>query len=249
MRKHLRPHNSFMDNNDSQKRVSLIVPVFNEENTLSKVLDEALRTSISEIVVVNDGSFDRSGIIMQKYAQKDQRIVLVTHKNNQGVGASRRSGIKRAEGNILCFFDADIKNPSASTIEKIYDPIQKNKADFVIAAFQNFGRVTELTAKPLLVTCFPDLAWLRQPISGQFAARRAFLYPERIEDGNAMLGILIDAYLNGARIQEVDIGVIEHSKRIDIIKKGQAIAECRACIKRFLESNSSLTFYRKEYQR
>lgn len=234
---------------DNSQKVSLIIPVFNEENTLGDVLSEALRTSVAEVVVIDDGSIDCSGAIARECMRKDERIVLVTHERNQGVGSSRRNGIEQAKGEILCFFDADIKNSSAVAIEALYRPIQEGSADFVIAAFENYGRVTELTAKPLLATCFPGLAWLRQPISGQFAAKRAFLYPERIENGNAMLGILVDAYLNGACIQEADIGIIEHSKRIDAIKQRQAIAECRACIKRFLESNSSLTFYRKEYQK
>jgi len=107
-----------------------------------------------------------------------------------------------------------------------------------MASFDNVGRVTELTAKPLLAVCFPALAHLSQPISGQFAARKKFLFPDRIEDGNTMLGILIDAYCAGARILEADIGHLEHAKRELAIKQRQAIAECASCIKRFIESNT-----------
>ena len=121
-------------------------------------------------------------------------------------------------------------------IESLYEPILKKQADFVLASFENDGRITELVAKPLLAVCFPELLFLDQPLSGQFSSRREFLFPQRIENGNGMLGIVLDAYLQNARITQIPIGKLLHTKRDIEIKKKQAQAECRACLLRFLES-------------
>ena len=212
---------------------TLVFPVYNEAANLPSVLRVALGTNAAEIIVVDDGSTDGTGSIVRAFAAHDPRIRGVRHAVNQGVGASRRDGIHAAEEGTVVFFDADITTLTPRVIESLYEPIASNEADFAIAAFENEGRVTELTAKPLLATCFPELSSLQQPISGQFAARRQFLFPDHIE--NAMLGILIDAHLHGARIVEVDIGVLEHGHRPLPVKQRQAIAECRACLRRYRE--------------
>jgi glycosyltransferase involved in cell wall biosynthesis len=164
---------------------------------------------------------------------------LIKQKENKGVGQARKTGIEKSSSPILLFFDTDIANITSQMMKKVVEPILKDEADFVMAAFENEGRVTELTAKPLLKVCFPELAYLRQPISGQFAAKREFLFPHRIE--NSMLSILIDAYLAGARITEVDIGLIEHNHHQIDIKKKQAFYACQSCIKRFVEQNNSFS--------
>ncbi len=217
--------------------ISLVIPVFNEAQTLPGVLRSAISTKVDEIIVVDDGSTDASCSIARSLAATDQRITIVRNASNRGVGATRARGIQQSKGEIVVFIDSDIQNPSPQMITSLYAPILESKADFVLASFTNMGRVTELTAKPLLTVCFPALSFLNQPISGQFAIKRQFLFPERIEQGNAMLGVVLDAYLAGARISEIDIGEIDHSKREMNIKKQQAIAECRACITRFVEYN------------
>lgn len=219
-------------------KISLIVPVFNEAKTLARVLGVATASQIDEILVIDDGSTDTSFKVAGSFSNSDSRIRVIRNRKNLGAGATRSRGIRQSTGGVIVFTDSDIQNPSVAMIKKMYEPIIKNEADFSIASFNNIGRVTELMAKPLLSVCFPELSLLNQPISGQFASKRKFLFPERIEKGNAMLGIVLDAYLSGARMTEVDIGLIRHSKRSIEIKKKQAIAECQACIKRFLESNS-----------
>ena len=223
----------------STNTISLVIPVLNESATLRGVLDAALASGVDEIIVVDDGSSDDSCAIAEERALRSpEKIRIVKNQTIKGPGGARRTGIQKARGGILAFLDADIKNPSPRMIRPLVDPIIAGTADFVMGSFDNVGRVTELTAKPLLAVCFPALAHLSQPISGQFAAKKEFLFPDRIEDGNAMLGVLIDAYCAGARIGEANIGPLVHAKRDLPIKQQQAIAECAACIKRFIESNT-----------
>lgn len=88
--------------------VSVIIPVFNAEKTLNKCVESLLKQTFRdfELLLINDGSQDRSGDICNKYAQKDQRI-KVFHKENGGVSSARNIGLKVAKGEYIVFCDAD----------------------------------------------------------------------------------------------------------------------------------------------
>lgn len=88
--------------------VSIIVPVYNNEDVLSRCLDSILRQTCSdfELLLVNDGSTDCSSVICNEYAQKDSRI-RVFHKGNRGVSSARNLGLDNARGEWICFVDSD----------------------------------------------------------------------------------------------------------------------------------------------
>lgn len=105
--------------------LSIIVPVYNVENYLSKCLDSILNQDIAkdgyEIVVVNDGSTDRSGEIAKEYAEKHSNITLINQKN-QGLSGARNSGIRVAKGKYIQFVDSDDylePNVEKSLVEKM----------------------------------------------------------------------------------------------------------------------------------
>lgn len=93
--------------NDNIK-VSLIAPIYNVENFLSKCLDTILAQTHEnlEVILVDDGSTDSSGKIVDEYAKKDSRIRVI-HKENQGVSSARNSGLDVATGDFVCFADSD----------------------------------------------------------------------------------------------------------------------------------------------
>ena len=90
--------------------LTIIVPVYNVEQYLSKCLDSLLSQDIVadhyEIIVVNDGSTDNSLTIAEEYAQKYQNIKVITQKN-RGLGGARNTGIRHATGKFLWFVDSD----------------------------------------------------------------------------------------------------------------------------------------------
>ena len=90
-------------------KVSIVVPVFNSEKTLSKCLDSLINQTYKdiEIICVNDCSKDRSLQVLQEYASKDSRIIIVNHTENKNAGGARNSGIKEAKGSYICFVDND----------------------------------------------------------------------------------------------------------------------------------------------
>ena len=91
----------------------------------------------------------------------------------------------------------------------------RGEADFVKARFgRGGGRVTELTAKPMLKVFFPELSHYAQPLGGIIAARRSLLQSLEFENGYGVdIGLLLDAHRAGARVVEVDIGSLEHDSQ------------------------------------
>lgn len=88
--------------------VSVIIPVYNAEKHLERCLNSCLNQAYKEleIIAVNDGSCDKSGAILDRYAEMDCRIKVV-HKSNGGVGSARNKGIELSTGEWCCFIDAD----------------------------------------------------------------------------------------------------------------------------------------------
>ena len=88
--------------------VSVIVPVYNAENTLRACVDSVLAqtTSDFELILVDDGSQDTSGSICDAYAEQDVRIQVI-HQKNAGVSAARNAGMDQARGEYLLFVDSD----------------------------------------------------------------------------------------------------------------------------------------------
>lgn len=89
-------------------KISIIVPVYNVENHLTRCIDSILNQSFEkfELILVNDGSNDDSLNICKKYLNIDERIKLVS-QSNKGLSAARNTGLKYASGNYICFIDSD----------------------------------------------------------------------------------------------------------------------------------------------
>lgn len=91
------------------KRVSIVVPVYNSHATLPQCLDSLIAQTYDdlEIICVNDKSKDNSLDIIKEYQNKDSRVILVNHEENKNAGGARNSGIKAATGTYVCFVDND----------------------------------------------------------------------------------------------------------------------------------------------
>lgn len=109
--------------------ISVIVPVYNVENYLPYCLDSILQQTYEEleVILIDDGSTDRSGMICDEYAQRDKRIKLF-HKNNEGVSAARNNGLDHINGKYVTFVDSDdIIHPQL--IEVLLDTLNKYDGD------------------------------------------------------------------------------------------------------------------------
>lgn len=88
--------------------ISVIIPVYNAEKYLNRCIDSVLNQTLTniEIICINDGSTDKSLDILEKYAQQDKRIKIITQKN-KGLSAARNTGIKQANCPFIYFIDSD----------------------------------------------------------------------------------------------------------------------------------------------
>lgn len=199
---------SIKNRSSHKKKVSVVIPAYNEDKTVGGVVEAVKALDyIDEVIVVDDGSEDETA----KKAEEAGAIVI-KHPKNKGKGAAMKTGFKNSKGDIIAFIDADLRNLTPKKVDKVIKPILEGKADVTKTKFKReAGRVTELTAKPLLGFFFPELKF-DQPLSGQFAAKRSFLDKIKFEDDYGVdVGIVLDADVMGVKIKEVDIGKIQHT--------------------------------------
>ena len=117
--------------------VSIIVPVYNVETKLRRCVESLINQTFAEIeiLLVDDGSIDRSLAICQELANEDSRIRVI-HQDNQGVSVARNTGINASKSNWLMFVDSD-DWIEANTVEYMLQLVKKLKADIGVFSFIN----------------------------------------------------------------------------------------------------------------
>ncbi|HRG67715.1 MAG: HAD-IB family phosphatase [Saprospiraceae bacterium] len=190
--------------------ITVIIPALNEEETIASVVTFAKgQPQVTEVIVVDDKSLDKTVSIAQENGAK------VITSTKLGKGASMKDGILCATNDIIAFLDGDIDPYPHYTIKLMTDPILQGEVDFVKSSFnRNAGRVTELVAKPLLSIFFPALIRFNQPLSGMIAGKKSlFLQLDFRDDYGVDIGILIDMHLMNTRMREIEIGYIENKSK------------------------------------
>ena len=115
--------------------ISIIVPVYNAEKYINKCVDSILCQTFKnfELILIDDGSTDHSGIICDRYAELDDKICVI-HKENGGVSTARNIGLEHINGKYVAFCDSD-DYWKEDWLEQLYDSMQKNDADCVSGCF------------------------------------------------------------------------------------------------------------------
>jgi glycosyltransferase involved in cell wall biosynthesis len=123
-------------------KVSVIIPVYNVENHLEDCLDSVINQTLRdiEIICIDDGSTDGSLDILEKFAQKDDRIKIISQEN-QGAGAARNKGLKIAQGEYLSFLDAD-DFFELDMLEKVYEYSTEKSLEIAIYGVKTFNDKT-----------------------------------------------------------------------------------------------------------
>lgn len=191
-------------------KISVVIPAYNEEKFIEKVIKAVKKCEkIDEIIVVDNNSSDNTN----KIARENGAITVFCKR--QGKGYAMEKGIKVATGDIIAFVDGDICNYKKNFLCELLKPIVMGEADFVKASFERTGgRVTELVAKPLIELLFPKLSYLDQPLSGIMAGKANLLRKITLnKDYGVDVGILIDVYKMNAKIKQVSIGKIKNDSQ------------------------------------
>jgi hypothetical protein len=197
-----------------QLTVSLVLPALNEEKTVGAVIDAFLgplmkdHALLDEIILMDSGSSDETRTIaaargIPVYIHQQVRPDQGTHA---GKGEAMWKSLFVTTGDIVAFVDTDLANPTSALVTGLVGPLLLyERLNFIkgfyrrpIRLVNDFvevggGRVTELTARPLLNLWFPELSGFFQPLAGTIAARSSVLHALHFMTGYGVeLGHLVE---------------------------------------------------------
>jgi glycosyltransferase involved in cell wall biosynthesis len=116
--------------------ISVIVPVYNAEQHLMRCVQGILEQTYGnlEVILINDGSQDKSGTICDALAKSDDRVKVI-HKANGGASSTRNAGLDIAQGEFLTFVDSDDRIVDVDMYRQMYDHIKKTNTDICVCGF------------------------------------------------------------------------------------------------------------------
>jgi glycosyltransferase involved in cell wall biosynthesis len=156
-----------MDNDPSMPHKALIaavLPTYNEETNVGDVIQVLLDTKIlDEIVLVDDGSTDRTFDVLSQAATRDPRVRLVQHDRNKGKGEAIFSACAATSAPYLLLLDADLKNLTPGHLCALMAPILEHRADMTLGLFVGGHLITDLSH------------WLAPYLTGQRGLRADIL--------------------------------------------------------------------------
>lgn len=212
--------------------VSVVLPARDEADTVGGVvsavrplLDAGL---VDELVVLDDSSRDDTAQVAARSGAQVVSLtdVLPAYGTRTGKGNALWKGLAATEGDLLVFLDADLTGVTPDWVTGLLWPLLvEPQIEYVKACYSRplalpgspvqtgGGRVTELTARPLIGLLWPQLAGIAQPLGGEYAGRRSLLERLQFDAGYAVeLGLLVDIFgevgLEG--LAQVDLGERHH---------------------------------------
>jgi|SRR5690625_197918 len=116
--------------------ISIIVPIFNQEDNIRLCIDSVLNQSLTdfELILINNGSTDGSGEICQEYSEFDNRIIILNRDNNH-LGATRNEGISLSKGDYIVFIDCE-DFIHKEMLQVLYEQIIQHEADIALCDFE-----------------------------------------------------------------------------------------------------------------
>lgn len=230
--------------------VSVCLPARNEERTIGGIVtcivDDLVATGVvDELVVIDDQSSDSTAAIAAAAGARvvNSASILPEHGSFHGKGSALWKSLFVTRGDVITWCDSDITEFGPRFVQGIVGALLcEDRVDFAKAFYrrperekEGGGRVTELVARPLLSLFHPELAFLRQPLSGEYGGRREVLESLPFAGGYGVeIGLLID-YINrygSEGLIQVDLDERHHRNR-DLSDLGpQAMAITQAVLRR-----------------
>lgn len=214
---------------DFMRHVSVVIPALNEENTVASVVSAIQDEAPGEIIVIDADSTDDTArrarnagarVVNWQDAAPGRGVVPLP-----GKGESLWRGVAEARHDFVVFVDADLVDPPAGLVRSLAQPLANDAGLQLVkpiyrrgfhGASDGGGRVTELTAKPLLRLFFPELAHIAQPLGGEYAIRRsAALQLPFVGGFGVEAGLLIDTAekFGVPAVAQVELGTRHHRNK------------------------------------
>lgn len=215
--------------------VSVVLPAQDEAATVADVVRACAELAgelIDELVVLDGGSSDDTARLAAEAGARvhqDGAILAQEHGAPAGKGDALWRSLTVTSGDLVCFVDADIRNPSPQFVIGLLAPLLLEPEVQLVKGFYDRplapagrtepcggGRVTELCARPLINLFWPELAGVVQPLSGEYAGRRRLLEALPFVTGYGVeLGLLIDTlqHAGAEAIAQVDLHERTHAHK------------------------------------
>lgn len=190
-------------------KITVVVPAYNEEKQIAAVLDVLTKVEIvDEIIVVNDGSRDKTSEIAKSYG-----VRVIDREGNGGKGAAMKTGIESTDADIIAFIDADLIGLKPEHIENLINPLINDPDVMMTVGKFSGGRLSTDLAQAIVPS-----------ISGQRVFRREFLkgLPD-LEDAGFGVEIVIThhAKQNGFKVEEVlipEVSQVMKEEKLGVVK-------------------------------
>jgi len=220
-------------------RISVVLPARNEEATVGVLVRDLVERwvesvpLIDELVVIDSNSTDATGAVARAAGADVVAAgdVLPGHGDRPGKGEALWKSLAATTGDLVVFMDSDLLGEVSHYVPGLLAPLLTDpRVEYVKGCYTRpltvdgehrpagGGRVTELTARPLLNALWPELAGFVQPLGGEYAGRRTVLEQVPFVSGYGVeVGLLVDLLqvcgLSG--LAQVDLGVRKHSHQTD----------------------------------
>lgn len=215
------------------RRISVCLPARNEEATIGEIVGLIRRELmdrgriVDELLVVDDASTDGTAGVARRGGATvvAAASVLADHVTGPGKGQAMWKAVHVSTGDLIVFCDADVRSFSPAYVLGLVGPLLDHDDLQLVKGFYDRpldgrpgegGRVTELTARPIISMLHPHLGPLVQPLAGELAGRRAVLESVPFVSGYGVdLGLLIDvaALCGPSTLAQVDLGTRVHRNR------------------------------------
>jgi len=236
---------------DHGPTVSVCLPARDEASTIGPILEQLVPLrdgGLVEQIVVVDNSTDGTAEIARALDidVRDQEQLMPEHGAVLGKGDAMWRALPILTGDIVCFVDADSQDFGIHFVTGLVGPLLADPRIAFVKGFyrrpfrvgeltlpQGGGRVTELTARPLLNLFYPDLAAIEQPLAGEIAVRRELLERLPFMTGYGVdIALLIDAYhavgLDGLAQVDLDVRQNAHQPLRDLGPMAYAVLQAVA---------------------
>jgi|SRR5437588_2107240 len=212
--------------------ISICLPARNEARTIGPIIEALIplrdRGLVDQLVVVDDSTDDTAAIARGLGAEVHDQVELMSELGPiRGKGDAMWRSLAVLTGELICFLDADSERFGAHFAYGLLGPLITRPEISLVKGFyrrpfrvgattfpDGGGRVTELTARPLLNLFYPELAGVAQPLAGEIAARRSLLESLPFVTGYGVdIALLLDAYraVGLERLAQVDLDVRQNA--------------------------------------
>ena len=236
---------------DRTQTISVCLPARDEASTIGAILEQLVplrEIGLVEQILVVDNSSDGTGEIARALGVevRDQEQLMPEHGPVLGKGDAMWRALPILTGDVVCFLDADSEDFGAHFVTGLVGPLLRDPRIAFVKGFyrrpfrvgeltlpQGGGRVTELTARPLLNLFYPELAAIEQPLAGEIAVRRELLERLPFMTGYGVdIGLLIDAHqavgLDGLAQVDLDVRQNAHQPLRDLGPMAYAVLQAVA---------------------